>query len=544
MKKFVDYLAFKYQDSIGESLKDLNEDKICIACLGILQDMDNPEYLQRIMQKIESSGYETKNYCLTMTLPVAINLRHYELWYHLQNKFPEIESLQTPAGGSDIPEVKEVFKWIMGNKIYKSLSMEFKFEARFEVRLEIQHQETQLECLKLSIGMDAKDYLKQLEEQKRFFLKINSEENVVEYEAKDFDKARDFKEFFFKETLPKRKRKKTKASIDGINTINNKLRSLKKLDFLKLMSDNLIISEEQLPMPPETIKTHCEFEFSFHHLAVYVAGRYCKYSRELSQSPWIINGIRRGESSVQEYIGNVLLNHFKASGYKFISAGREDIDVRMLGNGRPWAMELINCKKPTIDQQELILIQKEINLAAKNILFIQDLQNVSEKQVNMLKEGEETKQKIYRCVVWAPKPMSAEKLNSLEKMSVFQIDQLTPVRVLHRRSLLNRKKNIYKLKAQYVTDHYAILDLKTQAGTYIKEFIHSDLGRTSPSFCEFIGQEEADILRLDVMQVELEFPKRLENQENPPEPSSILDGLDLSRKVPDLPEIFDGLCDD
>lgn len=35
---------------------------------------------------------------------------------------------------------------------------------------------------------------------------------------------------------------------------------------------------------------------------IYLAGRYCKYSRELSQSPWIIDGVKNMETSVQEII--------------------------------------------------------------------------------------------------------------------------------------------------------------------------------------------------------------------------------------------------
>ena len=34
-----------------------------------------------------------------------------------------------------------------------------------------------------------------------------------------------------------------------------------------------------------------------------------------------------------------------ASDYKFSSGGREDIDVRMLGKGRPFVLKLINPKK-------------------------------------------------------------------------------------------------------------------------------------------------------------------------------------------------------
>ena len=42
------------------------------------------------------------------------------------------------------------------------------------------------------------------------------------------------------------------------------------------------------------------------------------------------------------------------------------------------------------------------------------------------------------------------------------------------------------------------LDLCTQAGTYVKEFVHSDFGRTHPSVGSLLGCE-ADILQLDVL---------------------------------------------
>lgn len=35
---------------------------------------------------------------------------------------------------------------------------------------------------------------------------------------------------------------------------------------------------------------------------IYMAGRYCKYSRNLSQSEWVVNGVKMTESSVQEII--------------------------------------------------------------------------------------------------------------------------------------------------------------------------------------------------------------------------------------------------
>ena len=49
-----------------------------------------------------------------------------------------------------------------------------------------------------------------------------------------------------------------------------------------------------------------------------------------------------------------------------------------------------------------------------------------------------------------------------------------------------------------------VLELTTQAGTYIKEFVHSDGGRTTPSLGSLLGCT-AEILQLDVTDVDMEF---------------------------------------
>lgn len=50
---------------------------------------------------------------------------------------------------------------------------------------------------------------------------------------------------------------------------------------------------------------------------------------------------------------------------------------------------------------------------------------------------------------------------------------------------------------------YFQLRMRTQAGTYIKEFVHGDLGRSTPSMCSLLGME-VQILQLDVLEVHLE----------------------------------------
>lgn len=48
-----------------------------------------------------------------------------------------------------------------------------------------------------------------------------------------------------------------------------------------------------------------------------------------------------------------------------------------------------------------------------------------------------------------------------------------------------------------VSKHSAILQVWASAGTYIKEFVHGDLGRTTPNVGSLL-EKEVDILQLDV----------------------------------------------
>jgi len=65
---------------------------------------------------------------------------------------------------------------------------------------------------------------------------------------------------------------------------------------------------------------------------------------------------------------------------------------------------------------------------------------------------------------------------------------------MHRRGIIN-----LCLSAEGVT--LFKLDIKTQAGTYIKEFVHGDFGRTQPSLGQLLGGVQVDILALDVQVV-------------------------------------------
>lgn len=130
-----------------------------------------------------------------------------------------------------------------------------------------------------------------------------------------------------------------------------------------------------------------------------------------------------------------------------------------------------------------------------------------------IKTGEENKKKIYRALCVLRQPATIEVLQRLNVPDGFTIDQLTPLRVLHRRPLLKRPRRIYSVSARVHRDNACMLvvDIVTQAGTYVKELVHGEFGRTSPSFCSTIGQW-IDIVALDVMAIDLDWPVEVDNQ--------------------------------
>ncbi|MCO5571241.1 hypothetical protein L7F22_024977 [Adiantum nelumboides] len=115
-------------------------------------------------------------------------------------------------------------------------------------------------------------------------------------------------------------------------------------------------------------------------------------------------------------------------------------------------------------------------------------------------------QKQYTAVIWLSRVVSDADIVEFTAMKALEIQQKTPVRVLHRRSPLVRPRIIHWLKLERITgvEQYYLLHLCSQAGTYIKEFVHGDLGRTYPNVGSFFGCE-AEILQLDVTDIAMDL---------------------------------------
>lgn len=123
-----------------------------------------------------------------------------------------------------------------------------------------------------------------------------------------------------------------------------------------------------------------------------------------------------------------------------------------------------------------------------------------------LQKSTEDKIKAYCCVTITTKEISDEKIKEIENLSDILLKQKTPLRVLHRRTSMIRDKTIHRLKIRKVNAYTYVVFVLSSAGTYIKEFIHSDLNRTNPSFGDLID-DSCDIYQLDVLNLYEKYDK-------------------------------------
>ena len=245
---------------------------------------------------------------------------------------------------------------------------------------------------------------------------------------------------------------------------------------------------------------------------LFVAGRYRKLVRNIPQSRWFCSSCRgKGckkcggsgkmyPESVEELASTLLLEATEGDSTSFHASGREDIDARMLGSGRPFVIEVSRPKKRFLDLKKL---EATINLYAEGRIEVSDLRFTSKDFIRRLKKGESS-QKEYRVLIDFERAISEEDLSLLEeKLSGLLIKQQTPLRVLHRRADLIREKYIYEVKVKKVSPKRAEMEIRCQGGLYVKELVSGDGGRTSPNVSELL-ENRAKPLKLDVLNIIME----------------------------------------
>lgn len=241
---------------------------------------------------------------------------------------------------------------------------------------------------------------------------------------------------------------------------------------------------------------------------VFVYGRYRKHSRGIPQTHWPCRECRgkgcprcagKGvmyETSVQGLIGPVVMRHAGGDEEAFHGMGREDIDALMLGNGRPFVVEVSRPRKRSLDYKA---IEREINDSAGGTVDVAEMRRSSRAEVRGIKNADYPK--TYRVRVRFQADFDHRKLNDIVRvLDEKPISQLTPHRVAHRRANLERTRIIHRVEIESAEALEAVLVIKAASGTYIKELVHGDDGRTKPSVAEIVGVP-CDVVELDVIRI-------------------------------------------
>ena len=378
--------------------------------------------------------------------------------------------------------------------------------------------------------------------------------------------------------------------LEGVNLVNDKPQILALIDVLTLT---------------------VELDIRAH----YLYGRYLKLERGIPQTRWPCRACKgRGcercdqtglqyKKSVQDLIGNPLLEIFQSNEHAFHGMGREDIDVRCMGRGRPFVIEM---KEPKIRSVDVVEAMETINQAAGGSIEITGLRDSNRSEVVRVKDTPAEKSYTIRfrllplseaefAVLTAPvdlthidvqerggkgkkqtskrkrrgdrkndhtkplptvidvpegpdeatlkamkKPELVAMANELEltqsgtkadlverilaagppapiyldlpdndailqtiaQLSGVKLAQRTPERVAHRRADLIRRRTVFETSKPVIEtmeDGVREIEftLRCESGTYVKETVHGDGGRTQPSLSSLI-KAKCDVLWLDV----------------------------------------------
>lgn len=380
--------------------------------------------------------------------------------------------------------------------------------------------------------------------------------------------------------------KRLKNRLDGVTLVNDKPDVLALIDVLTL-----------------TVELDIR--------AVYVYGRYRKLERGIPQTRWPCRACKgRGcescnqtglqyEKSVQDLVGNPMLEIFQGAEHAFHGMGREDIDVRCLGRGRPFVLEVKEPKKRSFNAEKLVEI---INKAAKGSVEVSAIRPSTRSEVVRIKDTPAEKSYTIRftiepmneaeyAVLTAPVDMTKEDvqdrskkrrrqrrgdknadrtkplettievpaagpseselkamkkpelvalaeanglkktgkkdelierilaslppapetfdlpddetiLKIVESLNGLKLAQRTPARVAHRRSDLIRKRTVFEAHSPFIEvnengEREIEFTLRCESGTYVKETVHGDNGRTQPSVSALI-KAKCNVLWLDV----------------------------------------------
>lgn len=239
---------------------------------------------------------------------------------------------------------------------------------------------------------------------------------------------------------------------------------------------------------------------------LFVYGRYRKLARGVPQTRWPCRRCKgkgcdrcdgKGkmyETSVEEVVADAVMPQTGGTGHALHGMGREDVDALMLGNGRPFVFEVSRPARRTVD---LAAVADAVNRSG--IAEVEGLRPSSREEVVALKE--DRAEKTYRATVRLAAPVEVGKVKEgIAALAAARVAQRTPVRVSHRRADRVRHRTVRGMELLRLDGREADVLVTAEAGTYVKELLHGDGGRTEPSLAGILGVA-CEVLALDVVRI-------------------------------------------
>jgi tRNA pseudouridine synthase 10 len=239
---------------------------------------------------------------------------------------------------------------------------------------------------------------------------------------------------------------------------------------------------------------------------LFVYGKYRKLVGGIPQTKWYCRECRgRGcarcsftgkmyPESVEEIIAVKVLEETGGKGEAFHGSGREDIEATLVG-WRPFVLEI---ERPVKRRLGFASLEAAINKFAGGKVEVSGLRPSSKDEVRFIKAVRHDKS--YVLDVECEQPVSDEQLQAVaRRFDNVEVLQKTPTRVMHRRSDLVRKRLVKSVRCERVDATHIKVFIVAEAGTYAKELVHGDAGRTAPSVAEFFGP--CKVLHLTVLEI-------------------------------------------
>ncbi|MFB6157469.1 MAG: tRNA pseudouridine(54/55) synthase Pus10 [Haloferacaceae archaeon] len=249
--------------------------------------------------------------------------------------------------------------------------------------------------------------------------------------------------------------------------------------------------------------------------SAFVYGRYRKRERGIPQTRWpcgecdgtgrtgsgscsVCDGTGlRYQESVEQLIAPVVEEVMDGVDALFHGAGREDVDARMLGTGRPFVVEVKEPRRRTVDLDRLAA---DVNAFAEGRVEVEGLRLATHGMVERVKTLDASK--TYRAEVAFGDAVDPDDLDAaLADLRGTTVEQYTPRRVDHRRAGITRQRTVYDADGTLDDPRHATVEIHGEGGLYVKELVSGDEGRTEPSLAGRLGVE-ARVTALDVLAVE------------------------------------------